>query len=78
MNGDPAVLSREHTWDSFLHYVRDGGGWRGADYALPSFEPSATPTGWTSEVMSLANQFQNDLVLDEDGDMDDLPLRGDD
>lgn len=74
--GDPAVLSREQTWNEFLHYILDGGGWRGASFKLPSLDLSSLISSGASDGPdSSGAPFHDSAVLDQAGDGHDILLR---
>ena len=75
--GDPAVLSREQVWNELLHYIEDGGGWRGAEFALPVLDQSETSWEDIDGQESWISDFQDSLVLSQDGDGGDVPFRED-
>ena len=61
-------------WKEFLHYVHDGGGWRGIEFNLPSLvEPAAPPAGAPdADLDDLAAQFAHNLDFASDDDADDI------
>lgn len=65
------MLSRQQIWNEFLHYVRDGGGWRGIEFALPSLDDTGRASA--VDLSDLAGR----LGALNFGSGEDLPFRED-